>query len=221
MRQIANVAAFCLLSACAAVSLRAQTPAKASGFRDMFLGQLKDVESKVTGLVEAMPEEKYNWRPEEGVRSVKEVFLHIAFANYFLPSFIGVKPPAGISPAMEKAPADKAKVLETVKNSFAYIRQVVTNLPDADLDKQTKFFGQYTPPWSKKATSCPTVTAPRQLGFFGMLVFLRPALRCVPLRFLPREPLVLELFFVAANPAGTMPSSNVNARKLERIVFIH
>ena len=108
----------------------------------MFLGQLKDVESKVTGLVEAMPEEKYNWRPEEGVRSVKEVFLHIAFANYFLPSFIGVKPPAGISPAMEKAPADKAKVLETVKNSFAHIRQVVTNLPDADLDKQTKFFGQ-------------------------------------------------------------------------------
>jgi len=142
MRQIANVAAFCLLSACAAVSLRAQTPAKASGFRGMFLGQLKDVESKVTGLVEAMPEEKYNWRPEEGVRSVKEVFLHIAFANYFLPSFIGVKPPAGISPAMEKAPADKAKVLETVKNSFAHIRQVVTNLPDADLDKQTKFFGQ-------------------------------------------------------------------------------
>jgi uncharacterized damage-inducible protein DinB len=142
MRQFLNVAAFCLLSACAAVSLGAQTPAKGSGFRDMFLVQLKDVETKVVGLAEAMPEEKYNWRPEEGVRSVKEVFLHIAFANYFLPSFIGAKPPAGISPAMEKAPADKAKVLETVKSSFAHIRQVVTNLPDADLDKQTKFFGQ-------------------------------------------------------------------------------
>jgi uncharacterized damage-inducible protein DinB len=95
----------------------------------VFLEQLKDVETKVTGLVEAMPEEKYNWRPEEGVRSVKEVFLHIAFANYFLPSFIGAKPPAGISPALEKAPADKAKVLETMKASFAHIRQVVTNLP--------------------------------------------------------------------------------------------
>jgi uncharacterized damage-inducible protein DinB len=181
MRQLQILVALALLCTGAAVNLHAQSAPKTAGFRDMFLDQLKDVETKVTGLVEAMPEEKYNWRPEEGVRSVKEVFMHIAFANYFLPSFIGAKPPAGISPAMEKASADKAKVLETVKSSFAHIRQVVTNLPDADLDKQTKFFGQemtyremlfftanhmhehlgqsiayartnhVTPPWSKKS----------------------------------------------------------------------
>jgi hypothetical protein len=62
----------------------------------------------VTGLAEATPEEKYDWRPEEGVRCVKEVFLHIAFANYFSPSFIGAKPPAGISPPYGKSAADKA-----------------------------------------------------------------------------------------------------------------
>lgn len=181
MRQFQSLVALACLCACSVLSLHAQPAPKTSGFRDMFLEQLKDVESKVVSLVEAMPEEKYNWRPEEGVRSIKEVYLHIAFANYFLPSFIGVKPPAGISPAMEKAPGDKAKVLETVKSSFAYIRQAVTNLPDADLDKQTKFFGQdmtyrsllffmanhmhehlgqsiayartnrVTPPWSKKS----------------------------------------------------------------------
>ena len=55
-----------------------------------------------------------------------------------------------------------------------------------------------------------------------MLVFLRPALRCVPLRFLPREPFLVELllFFVAANPVELAPINKVNARKLERIVFI-
>jgi len=181
MRQFLSLAALALFCVCGTFNLNAQPAPKTSGFRDMFLDQLKDVETKVVGLAEAMPEEKYNWRPEEGVRSIKEVYVHIAFANYFLPSFIGVKPPAGISPAMEKAPADKAKVIETVKASFAHIRQVVTNLPDADLDKQTKFFGQemtyrgmlfftanhmhehlgqsiayartnhVTPPWSKKA----------------------------------------------------------------------
>jgi uncharacterized damage-inducible protein DinB len=149
----------------------------------MFLDQLKDVETKVVGLAEAMPEEKYGWRPEEGVRSVKEVYVHIAFANYFLPNFLGVKPPAGTSPAMEKAAMDKAKVIETVKASFQHIRTAVTNMPDSDLDKQTKFFGQdmtyrqmlffianhmhehlgqsiayartnhVTPPWSKKGDS--------------------------------------------------------------------
>ena len=173
--------ALALFSTGAAVNLHAQSTPKTAGFRDMFIEQLKDVETKVVGLAEAMPAEKYSWRPEEGVRSIQEVYLHIAFANYFLPSFIGAKPPAGISPAMEKAPADKAKVVETVKGSFEHIRQVVTNLPDGDLDKQTEFFGQkmtyrellfftanhmhehlgqsiayartnhVTPPWSKKS----------------------------------------------------------------------
>ncbi len=171
------------LFACAAAPTYAQPVSKPSGVREMFLDQLKDVETKVVGLAEAMPEEKYGWRPEEGVRSVKEVYVHIAFANYFLPNFIGVKPPAGVSPAMEKAAMDKAKVIETVKTSFAHIRQAVTNLSDADLEKQTKFFGRdmtysqllffmanhmhehlgqsiayartnhVTPPWSKKGDS--------------------------------------------------------------------
>jgi hypothetical protein len=83
------------------------------------LEQLKDVETKVTGLVETMPEEKSNSRAEEGARSVKEVFLQIAFANYLFPSFIGAKPPAGISPAMEKAPADKTKVSEDVVHAYS------------------------------------------------------------------------------------------------------
>ena len=83
MRQLQSLVALALLCAGAAVNLHAQSAPKTAGFRDMFLGQLKDVETKVTDLVEAMPEEKYTWRPEEGVRSVKAVFLHIAFANYF------------------------------------------------------------------------------------------------------------------------------------------
>lgn len=142
MRRSKSLVALALLFAGSLVNLLAQLAPKTAGFRGMFLDQLKDVESKAVGLAEATPQEKYDGRPEEGVRSIKEVFVHIAFANYFLPSFIGVKPPAGISPVMETAPADKAKVIETMKASFAHIRQVVTNLPDADLDKQTKFFGQ-------------------------------------------------------------------------------
>jgi hypothetical protein len=61
---------------CAAATLSAQ-PAdggKAPGFRDLFLNQLKDVETKVVGLAEAMPQEKYTWRPAEGVRSISEVY---------------------------------------------------------------------------------------------------------------------------------------------------
>jgi uncharacterized damage-inducible protein DinB len=131
---------------CAAATLSAQ-PAdggKAPGFRDLFLNQLKDVETKVVGLAEAMPQEKYTWRPADGVRSISEVYMHIAGANYFLPSFMGVKPPQGLNPGMEKSVTEKAKVVETLKASFAHVRKAVTDLPDADLGKATKMFGQST-----------------------------------------------------------------------------
>src|SRR5712692_4507407 len=96
---------------------------QASGLRGDFLRQLDDVEKKVTGLAQAMPQEKYTWRPAEGVRSVSEVLVHIAGANYFFLSIAGIKPPAGRRRDMEKTVTEKAKVTEALKASFAYARQ--------------------------------------------------------------------------------------------------
>ena len=69
-------------------------PARA-GMRELFLQQLADVEKKVNSLAQAVPAEKYSWRPAPGVRSISEVFTHIAGANYLFPSMAGVKPPEG------------------------------------------------------------------------------------------------------------------------------
>src|ERR1700734_989108 len=41
------------------------------------------------------PHKKYSYRPPEGVRSTGEVFLHIALANYNIPSLMGPPLPAG------------------------------------------------------------------------------------------------------------------------------
>src|SRR5712692_3149826 len=41
-------------------------------------------ERKVIALAKAVPEEKYAWRPAQGVRSFGEVFVHIASANQLL-----------------------------------------------------------------------------------------------------------------------------------------
>jgi len=117
---------------------------KPTGFRGDFLWQLGDVEKKVVDLAEAMPEAKYGWRPEEGVRSVSEVFVHIAGANYLFASFAGVKTPEGIDEKMEKTITEKAKVIEAVKKSFAFMRDAVMNTTDADLAKPAKMFGMET-----------------------------------------------------------------------------
>lgn len=108
-----------------------------------FIANLADVEKKVVGLAEATPAEKFGWRPAEGVRSVGEVFNHLSGGNYFLLSFAGVKPPA-MDRDFEKKVTDKAKIIETLKASFAHVRKAAMEATDADLEKKTKMFGQDT-----------------------------------------------------------------------------
>src|SRR5258708_9547706 len=114
-------------------------------FRADFLSQLDDVEKKVMDLADAVPAEKYSWRPEEGVRSISEVYVHIADANYLFPTIAGAKALEGMmSDDNEKKITGKKDVMGFVKKSFAYIRQVVTTTADDDLAKPAKLFGQQT-----------------------------------------------------------------------------
>jgi uncharacterized damage-inducible protein DinB len=114
-----------------------------SGFITDMLGQLDRVKGQIVSLEGAVPQDKFIWRPVEGVRSISEVYLHIAGSNYFLMSFTGVKPPAN-SKIDEKGTTDKAKIAETLKASFDWTKDAVSTLNDADLEKQIQFFGQKT-----------------------------------------------------------------------------
>jgi uncharacterized damage-inducible protein DinB len=115
-----------------------------SDFRAEYLAQLADVEKKIVDLAGAVPQEKYGWRPGEGVRSISEVYAHIVGANYFFMTFVGVKMPAGMDPAMEKTMTDKGKIAEMLKQSFNHVRQTVTDMLDASLEKETDMFGRKT-----------------------------------------------------------------------------
>jgi uncharacterized damage-inducible protein DinB len=118
-------------------------PAPRRGFRAEFLHDLADVEKKIVDLAAATPADKYSWRPAPRVRSVSEVYMHIAGGNYFLASFVGMKPPAYDEASLERI-GDKARVLEELKKSFAHIRTAALRATDADLDKPIKMFGSDT-----------------------------------------------------------------------------
>jgi len=116
--------------------------APASGPRAEFLTELKVEEDKFIRLAEATPADKYNWRPAPGVRSIGEVYLHVAAANYGIPRLIGTNPPASFNPKdFDKSMTDKAKIIETLKDSFTHVRQAVIDMPDSNLDKQLDWFG--------------------------------------------------------------------------------
>ena len=60
---------------------------------DHLMTQTQTAREKIVGLAEAIPEGSYDWRPGEGVRSVGEVFIHVAADNYLLPAIAGVAAP--------------------------------------------------------------------------------------------------------------------------------
>jgi uncharacterized damage-inducible protein DinB len=141
------------LSLTALAGATAQQPAGApapadaptSGYRAEFLRELGDLETKYVRLAEQMPAEKYSWRPAEGVRSVGEVFLHVAAANFNLTRRIGTPSPAGFTPqGYEKSMTDKAQIVDQLKQSFAHMRDAALKASDADADKTMPWFGGST-----------------------------------------------------------------------------
>jgi len=113
-----------------------------SGARADLLDRLDYYEKRFLDLAGAVPAEKYTWRPGEGVRSISEVYLHVAAANFNLPRLLGTQPPAGLDiRSLEKSTTDKTKVIQTVKDSFAHIREAVQGLSEADETKTVKLFG--------------------------------------------------------------------------------
>ncbi|MGZ8833931.1 MAG: DinB family protein [Thermoanaerobaculia bacterium] len=136
-----------LMMALCAVASQQQTPVKApapparpAGFRGELLTDLDDVQDKITRLATAIPAEKFTWRPSPGVRSVSEVFMHIAGGNYFLATFVDEQPPADMPKDIEKV-SEKTRVLTELKKSFDHLRRVIANESDADLDKSVSMFG--------------------------------------------------------------------------------
>src|SRR5882724_4764973 len=126
----------------AAAAQTTPTPAAPTGFRKEFLGSYDLLCKKIVDLATKMPEEKYDWRPGEGVRSIGEVYLHMGIANYSLSRFVGATIPADINlKGLEKSKPGKAKTIEFLKRSTEYLHGVVAGLSDADLEKAVTVFG--------------------------------------------------------------------------------
>jgi len=113
--------------------------APTTGARMEFLDEISYFEQRFERLADAVPPEKYGWRPVEGVRSIGEVYLHVAGMNYNIAKMLGTPMPAGVdTKAMMAYVTDKPKVIQALKDSFAQLRTAILALKDSELDKEMK-----------------------------------------------------------------------------------
>jgi uncharacterized damage-inducible protein DinB len=130
-----------VLSLCIPLGLFAQT------WQQEAVNFISFGKGKVLGLAEKFTDEQYNWAPAEGVRSTKEVLLHIAGGNYMFMKASGFALPDGLDPrTLDKTITTKADVIKTVSDSYDFLTKHIVEITDDQLADEVKFPfpGEYT-----------------------------------------------------------------------------
>jgi uncharacterized damage-inducible protein DinB len=136
--------------AAASLALLASAATAQSALMADLLRDVGQVEQKLVALARAMPADKYDWRPGEGVRSVGEVFKHVAADNYLLSAGTGAAAPAatGIraedyntAVAYENRTLDRDAIIAELEASFAHLKKAMSATTDSRLREKVSLFG--------------------------------------------------------------------------------
>lgn len=111
----------CVLLLLVVSPLRPQTVPE--GIWQGYDGEWRHVSQQLIALAEATPVEKFAWRPAPGVRSVSEVYMHIATANFYLLSITGPKMPSDMKEGMDNTITSKAEVIAWLKRSLDAVQK--------------------------------------------------------------------------------------------------
>ena len=140
MRRILEVASLLALAAVLAPAAAAQGAQQAApveiSVRAELLRQFDDASGKIVRLAEKMPAESYGWQPMEGVRTVSQVFMHMAAGGYNYARALGTPLPEGVNLRELGNITAKDQVVAELKKAVEHARKA---LAAADLDKEINF----------------------------------------------------------------------------------
>jgi uncharacterized damage-inducible protein DinB len=146
-----------------ALAFAVAAPLHAQDFMAEMHRDVSEVQQKLVALAKAMPESSYGWRPAAGVRSVGEVFMHVAAENYGIPVPMGKAAPAATGITGEYRTIDvysqrigtKDQVVADLAASFTHLHEAMLLTTDANVGEVIKFFGE---DWTRQRAMVLTVT---------------------------------------------------------------
>ena len=104
-------------------------------------GQLPRFEKNMVAAAEAMPADKYSYKPTADMNTYGHLMMHIAQSNNLFCSKIA----GTAAPDAKITETDaKDKLVAAVKDSFAYCTTALANVDDAKLSEQMVVFGTRT-----------------------------------------------------------------------------
>ncbi len=130
----------------------------------------RDIEHDFTALAEAMPNDKWNFKPTQGefkdVRSFGEQVKHVACANEaWAKQMVGEIPPAGCDIGGPNPAKTKAEILSYLHDSFTMIDKVI-----ADTNAENLMHPNAGPYWGSNRLSALTASVWHISDHYGQLV---------------------------------------------------
>ena len=105
---------------------------------DSIRGTTDLVKGYLTKAAAQVPEDQYAFKPTPDVRSMGELFAHVADANFGICGAAGgEKPPMT---GIEKSKKTKAEITQALTESFAFCEKVFAGITDARANEVVKFF---------------------------------------------------------------------------------
>jgi uncharacterized damage-inducible protein DinB len=135
---------FAAIAAVFAITAQAQSDKTPPSYdlKPQALQDLRIMHKQFADLAAAIPDAKFTWRPGEGVRSVSEVFLHVASLNFSMAPNFGAAPAPGFSKTdYEKSTTDKKTIIAQINQSFDYVCAALENRSNKELETIVKQFG--------------------------------------------------------------------------------
>jgi uncharacterized damage-inducible protein DinB len=157
-----------LLASCLPVFAQDERPPKTVGDSVNFIW--KDVERDFVALAEAMPEEKWNYKPTQGefkdVRTFGEQVKHVACANEaWAKKISGEKPPERCDLGGPNPAKTKAEILAYLRGSFTLMDKVI-----ADTNGENVLHPNGGPYWGPNRLSALTAALWHVSDHYGQLV---------------------------------------------------
>jgi uncharacterized damage-inducible protein DinB len=129
-----------------------------SSWHEVQVEDIRTMHSKFRDLAEAFDEAQYDWRPMDGVRSVRGVLgLAIAEAHLFPTGWGYDAPPSsepGFAAEMERAAQlSKSEMIDDLDTAFAFLIDVVEGMSDEERMSAGEYFGTPMPVHASVATA--------------------------------------------------------------------
>ena len=113
-----------------------------NGIRGELVAGITDSYDKIVDLAQAIPEDRFAWRPAENVRSVREVLLHVIGSSYYLTKVAGTPYPDGLDlRAMDAELVSKDDVVNSLLDARDHTLDAVVLLDAAEFDTRVKIHG--------------------------------------------------------------------------------